>query len=81
MRSHATIVFLCRDSDRTFPRFDVTNKNVIRFDQEGFLPCHFPPGKWRFVNRVQWWDDYQDDVAVVIVGSLLIVAGAANCWL
>jgi hypothetical protein len=26
----------------------------------------FSSGKWRFVDRVQWWESYQDDIPVVI---------------
>ena len=26
----------------------------------------FSSGKWRFVERVKWWDEYEDDVPVVM---------------
>lgn len=34
-------------------------------ERKGTTPF-YSSGKWRFVNRVQWWDEYEDDIAVVI---------------
>jgi 3',5'-cyclic AMP phosphodiesterase CpdA len=34
-------------------------------ERKGTSPF-FSSGKWRFVERVRWWDEYQDDVPVVV---------------
>jgi hypothetical protein len=34
-------------------------------ESKGEVPF-YASGKWRFVNRVQWWDDYADNIPVVI---------------
>lgn len=34
-------------------------------ERKGATPF-FSSGKWRFVNRVQWWDTYEDAIPVVI---------------
>lgn len=34
-------------------------------ERKGTVPF-FSSGKWRFVERVKWWDDYHDDKPVVV---------------
>lgn len=34
-------------------------------ERKGLTPF-FSSGKWRFVERVQWWDEYEDVTPVVI---------------
>jgi hypothetical protein len=40
----------------------VLTSGVERKGQKAF----YSSGKWRFVDRIQWWDTYDDDVPVVI---------------
>jgi len=51
MRSNATVVPIRRDRNRTFPGFNVANKNIISFNQKGLLPCHVTADKWGLVKR------------------------------
>lgn len=34
-------------------------------ERKGAVPF-YASGKWRFVERVQWWDEYQDSIPVVV---------------
>ncbi len=34
-------------------------------ERKGTVPF-FSSGKWRFVERVKWWDEYHDDIPVVV---------------
>ncbi len=40
----------------------VLTSGVERRAEKPFFSSH----KWRFVERVSWWDDYQDDIPVII---------------
>jgi hypothetical protein len=40
----------------------VLTSGVERKGREPF----YAGGKWRFVDRVQWWNEYDDDIAVVV---------------